>query len=64
MRISGNLHLECVAGISGIRRLIPAFARITQGKVSDMAQARLLNLPRDSVLVFNRGITTIGGITH
>lgn len=35
--------------------LIPAFARVTQGQVSDMAQARLLDLPRGSVLVFDKG---------
>ncbi len=35
--------------------LIPAFASVTQGKVSDMAQARLLELPKGSVLVFDKG---------
>ena len=35
--------------------LIPAFASVTHGKVSDMAQARLLNFPRGSVLVFDKG---------
>jgi len=35
--------------------LIPAFARVTQAKVSDMAQARLLDLPSGSVLVFDKG---------
>ena len=35
--------------------LIPAFARVTRGKVSDMAQARLLELPKGSVLVFDKG---------
>ena len=35
--------------------LIPAFASVTQGKVSDMAQARLLALPKGSVVVFDKG---------
>jgi putative transposase len=35
--------------------LIPAFACVTQGKVSDMKQARQLALPTGSVLVFDRG---------
>ena len=35
--------------------LIPAFASVTQGKVSDMAQARLLALPQGSVVVFDKG---------
>ncbi len=35
--------------------LIPAFASVTLGKVSDMAQARLLTLPKGSVLVFDKG---------
>lgn len=35
--------------------LIPAFACVTQGKVSEMAQARQLALPRHSVVVFDKG---------
>ena len=35
--------------------LIPAFARVTRGKVSDMVQARLLALPTGSVVVFDKG---------
>jgi putative transposase len=35
--------------------LIPAFGCVTQGKVSDMAQARQLDLPRGSVVVFDKG---------
>ena len=35
--------------------LIPAFASVTQGKVSDMAQARLMALPKGSVVVFDKG---------
>ncbi len=35
--------------------LIPAFASVTGGKVSDMAQARQLDLPRGSVVVFDKG---------
>ena len=35
--------------------LIPAFGCVTRGKVSDMAQARLLDLPSGSVLVFDKG---------
>jgi putative transposase len=35
--------------------LIPAFACVTQGKVSDMVQARQLVLPKGSVVVFDKG---------
>jgi len=35
--------------------LIPAFGCVTQGKVSDMAQARLVALPKGSVVVFDKG---------
>jgi Transposase DDE domain/Domain of unknown function (DUF4372) len=35
--------------------LIPAFACVTHGKVSDLAAARRLALPRGSVLVFDKG---------
>jgi len=35
--------------------LIPAFGCVTQGKVSDMTQARQMDFPRGSVLVFDRG---------
>jgi hypothetical protein len=35
--------------------LIPAFASVTRDKVSDMTQARLLDLPKGSVLVFDKG---------
>jgi len=35
--------------------LIPAFACVTQGKVSDMVQARQLALPKGSVVVFDKG---------
>jgi len=35
--------------------LIPAFACVTQGKVSDMVQARELALPTGSVVVFDKG---------
>ena len=35
--------------------LIPAFGCVTQGKVSDMAQARLMALPQGSVVVFDKG---------
>jgi len=35
--------------------LIPAFGCVTHGKVSDMAQARRLDLPKGSVLVFDKG---------
>jgi len=35
--------------------LIPAFACVTQGKVSDMEQARQLALPKGSVVVFDKG---------
>jgi hypothetical protein len=40
--------------------LIPAFASVTRSKVSDMAQARLLALPRDSVVVFDKGYNSYG----
>jgi len=35
--------------------LIPAFACVTQGKVSDMVYARQLVLPKGSVVVFDKG---------
>lgn len=35
--------------------LIPCFARITEGRVSENEQARLFNAPKGSVLVFDRG---------
>ena len=35
--------------------LIPAFAAITEGKKSDMSQARLMKFPKGSVVVFDRG---------
>ncbi len=35
--------------------LIPAFGCVTQGKVSDMVQARQLALPKGSVVVFDKG---------
>ena len=35
--------------------LIPAFANLTQGKVSDMTQARLFQFPKGSVVVFDKG---------
>jgi putative transposase len=35
--------------------LIPAFACVTQGKVSDSEYAKQMTLPRGSVLVFDRG---------
>jgi putative transposase len=35
--------------------LIPAFASVTRGKVSDMTQARLFALPKGSVVVFDKG---------
>lgn len=40
--------------------LIPAFASVTRSKVSDMAQARLLALPRASVVVFDKGYNSYG----
>lgn len=40
--------------------LIPAFASVTRSKVSDMAQARLLGLPRGSVVVFDKGYNSYG----
>lgn len=35
--------------------LIPAFAAVTLGKVGDQTQAKLLNFPKGSVVVFDRG---------
>lgn len=35
--------------------LIPAFAAITSGKTGDQTQAKLMNFPRGSVLVFDKG---------
>lgn len=40
--------------------LIPAFASVTRSKVSDMAHARLLALPRGSVVVFDKGYNSYG----
>jgi len=40
--------------------LIPAFASVTRSKVSDMAQARFLALPRGSVVVFDKGYNSYG----
>jgi hypothetical protein len=40
--------------------LIPAFASVTRSKVSDMAQARFLMLPRGSVVVFDKGYNSYG----
>lgn len=40
--------------------LIPVFASVTRSKVSDMAQARLLGLPRGSVVVFDKGYNSYG----
>ena len=38
--------------------LIPAFAAVTPGKASDMSQARLMALPKGSVLVFDKGYSS------
>lgn len=35
--------------------LIPCFARVTEGRVSENEQARMLNVPQGSVLVFDKG---------
>lgn len=35
--------------------LIPAFAAVTHGKIGDQSQARLMNFPKGSVLVFDKG---------
>jgi len=35
--------------------LIPAFACVTAGRVSEMTQARLIDFPKGSVLVFDKG---------
>ena len=35
--------------------LIPAFGCVTQGKISDMTQARLFAFPKGSVVVFDKG---------
>lgn len=35
--------------------LIPAFASVTPGKVGDQTQAKLMNFPQGSVLVFDKG---------
>jgi len=35
--------------------LIPAFAAVTAGKVGDQMQAKLMNFPKDSVVVFDKG---------
>lgn len=38
--------------------LIPAFANITMGKVGDTQQANLMNFPKGSVLIFDRGYSS------
>jgi transposase len=38
--------------------LIPAFAAVTPGKASDMSQARLMQMPKGSVLVFDKGYSS------
>ena len=38
--------------------------RITEGRVSENEVTRELDLPKGSVVVFNKGITTISGISH
>lgn len=35
--------------------LIPAFATATSGKTGDQTQAKLVNFPEGSVLVFDKG---------
>ena len=35
--------------------LIPCFAQVTEGRISENEQARLFNVPKGSVLVFDRG---------
>ena len=35
--------------------LIPAFAAVTAGKVGDQMQAKLMDFPKDSVVVFDKG---------
>lgn len=35
--------------------LIPAFAAVTAGKVGDQKQAKLMDFPKDSVVVFDKG---------
>ena len=38
--------------------LIPAFAAVTVGKVGDQTEARLMNFPKGSVLVFDKGYSS------
>lgn len=38
--------------------LIPAFAAVTPGKVGDQTEARLMNFPKGSVLVFDKGYSS------
>jgi putative transposase len=40
--------------------LIPAFAAVTRGQVSDMSQAHHLDFPRGSVVVFDKGYSDYG----
>jgi hypothetical protein len=50
MKAAFKLHVEL-----DHEGLIPAFASLTQGKVSDMTQARLFQFPKGSVVVFDKG---------
>ena len=54
MRTKGAIKLHLLLDHDGY---LPAFAQITDGKVSDVAVARSLSLPRDSILVVDRAYT-------
>lgn len=40
--------------------LIPAFAAVTRGKIGDQTQAKLMDFPKGSVLVFDKGYNDYG----
>jgi hypothetical protein len=54
MRTKGAIKLHLLLDHDGY---LPEFAQITDGKVSDVAVARSLGLPRDSILVVDRAYT-------
>jgi Domain of unknown function (DUF4372)/Transposase DDE domain len=52
MRTKGAIKLHLLLDHEGY---LPVFAHLTDGKVGDVAVARLLDLPKDSVVVLDRG---------
>lgn len=54
MRTKGAVKLHLLLDHDGY---LPTFAQITDGKTSEVAAARRLNLPRESIVVVDRGYT-------